>query len=473
METVIWWIRRDLRLADNQALHAALNDGRRVVPVFILDHKLLNSPYAGRRRSAFLLAGLRSLESSLHERGGRLIVRSGDPRHELAALMGETGATAIFAEADFSPYARRRDERVKADLPLHLTAGLTVQGPETILKADGKPYTVFTPFSRAWKARPLPDRDQLLPSPARIDMPADIISLPIPNDAGTAAISRFPAGETEALQRLEAFTAGEQPPLFAYSQTRNRPDLDSTAQLSPYFRFGLLSARTAVVAALEGIERASNANDRESATAWLNELIWREFFTAILYHFPDVRRRNFRRQFDAIAWENDPDLFEAWSQGRTGYPFVDAAMRQLAEIGWMHNRTRMVVASFLVKHLLIDWRWGEKWFMQHLLDGDPAANNGGWQWAAGTGTDAAPYFRIFNPILQSKKFDPQGVYIRRWLPELARVPDTFIHEPWQMPSAVQRQAGCHIGRDYPGPIIDHAQARERALVAYQQAGTAG
>jgi deoxyribodipyrimidine photo-lyase len=254
--------------------------------------------------------------------------------------------------------------------------------------------------------------------------------------------------------------------IYQYASGRDRQDLTGTSQLSPYLRFGMLSPRQAVSAAMKAIQAATDAEERKGAETWLNELIWREFYIHILYHFPQVRRRNFRLQ--NVRWENNPDLFSAWCAGRTGYPVVDAAMRQLVESGWMHNRGRMIVASFLTKDLLIDWRWGEKFFMQHLIDGDPAANNGGWQWTAGTGTDAAPYFRIFNPVSQSMKHDPEGTYIRRWLPELRDVPDEFIHEPWKMPADVQRASGCIIGLNYPSPIVDHALAKERALEAYRQ-----
>ena len=224
-----------------------------------------------------------------------------------------------------------------------------------------------------------------------------------------------------------------------------------------------------VVTAVAAMEQAHTEEARSGAETWLSELIWREFYIHILYHFPHVLQGSFRPEYDSIAWRNREDEFEAWCNGRTGYPIVDAAMRQLTASGWMHNRARMIVASFLVKDLLIDWRWGEKFFMQHLVDGDPAANNGGWQWTAGTGTDAAPYFRIFNPTAQAKKFDPQGAYIRRWLPELADVPNDFIHEPWTMPTLVQKSAGCTIGKEYPAPIVNHKEAREWTLAAYQAA----
>ena len=229
----------------------------------------------------------------------------------------------------------------------------------------------------------------------------------------------------------------------------------------------MLSARQAARAAYQLLNAPATDAGRRGAEVWLNELIWREFYASILYHFPNVRREAFQPQLRAIPWSNDATAFAAWCEGRTGYPIVDAAMRQLVQTGWMHNRARMIVASFLVKDLLIDWRWGERFFMQHLVDGDPASNNGGWQWTAGVGTDAAPYFRIFNPILQGEKFDPHGDFVRRWVPELARVPARFMQRPWEMTPLEQRQAGCLLGQDYPLPIVDHGAARERTLAAYQ------
>lgn len=459
----LWWIRRDLRLTDNPALAEALARAGTVVPVFILDPALLNSPnhHAADKRKAFLFGGLRELEADLQARGSRLILRSGRPVDALSALMVETGASAIFAAEDFSPYARRRDALVARDLPLVLVNSLTVHHPAAIHKANGEPYTVFTPFSRAWKALPLPMEADLIPTPARLHPLPGLASLPIPSPAVS---TYFLPGEANARAALHSFAAES---IFAYSAGRNRLDGDGTSALSPYLRFGMISAREAAVTALRTIGAAPDAYGRKSAEAWLNELIWREFYCAILYHFPHVLRRAFRPKLRGIHWSNDEDLFAAWREGRTGYPVVDAAMRQLTETGWMHNRARMITASFLVKDLLIDWRWGERWFMQHLIDGDPAANNGGWQWTAGVGTDAAPYFRVFNPVLQSRKFDPYGDFARAWIPELRRVADKFIHEPWKMPEEVQRKAHCVIGKDYPAPIVDHAFARARVLEAYR------
>ena len=469
MTTAIWWVRRDLRLSDNGALAVALEHAEWAIPVFIMDPALLASPYVGSKRTAFLLEGLRCLDSDLRERGSRLVLRHGDPRDELAALQAESGADLIFAEEDVSPYARRRDARIAESLPLQLVSGLTVHPPGAVSKADGTPYTVFTPFSRAWKALPLPQATEVLPAPRHIPTLAGLSSQSIPAQPAPSSDVPFLPGESEAQRRLSAFLDGSSPVIYEYADGRNRLDLDGTSGLSPYLRFGMISARQVAVAALAAVEAASSKQARKGAETWLNELIWREFYMAILYHFPQVRGRSFRPEYDNIDWDTDEAVFLAWCEGRTGYPVVDAAMRQLAKTGWMHNRARMIVASFLVKDLLIDWRWGERWFMEQLVDGDPAANNGGWQWTAGTGTDAAPYFRIFNPVLQGQKFDPHGDYVRRWIPELAGVPDRFIHQPWTMSLEAQQVAGCHIGRDYPAPIVDHAWARQRTLAAYGQA----
>jgi deoxyribodipyrimidine photo-lyase len=477
VRTAIWWIRRDHRLTDNQALEAALRQAETVVPVFILDPVLMSAPDAAEKRVAFMLGSLRQLDADLRLRGSRLIVREGDPAEELVKLVRESKADAVFAEEDSWPYGRQRDARVAQALPLDLTGGLTVHPPAAIRKADGTPYTVFTPFSRAWKALPLPSARDILVAPDRLSPPPDLPSLPIPAEPALPPEVAFPPGEAEAQRRLQAFADWDAPVVYSYAELRNRLDREGTSQLSPYLRFGMLSARQAIVSALSAMDAAPDAapqgQGRKGAETWLNELIWREFYMAILHDFPDVLAQSFRPSLRHIAWENDEAAFSAWCQGRTGYPVVDASMHALVQTGWMHNRARMIVASFLVKDLLIDWRWGERFFMQHLVDGDPAANNGGWQWTAGTGTDAAPYFRIFNPTLQGKKHDPGGIFVRRWLPELARVPDQTLHAPWEMPDDVQRRAGCIIGQDYPAPIIDHAWARERTLAAYAQAREAG
>jgi deoxyribodipyrimidine photo-lyase len=466
----IWWIRRDMRLEDNQALKAALEAGEFVVPVFILDPALLNSPKTGEKRLAFLYEGLRELDVSLRQRGSYLVLRQGPALEELAKLRNELGFNQIFAERDFSPYARKRDSAIGDALPLTLVDGLTIHHPDMPLKADNTPYSVFTPFKRRWLELPLAEANSLLTAPLNIPTPSGIESLEVPKRPSLPDSVPFPPGEVEAHRRLSKFIQAEATgSIYQYGDQRNRLDLSGTSGLSPYLRFGMLSARQAVTAAIKARSAAEDKDLRLGPDTWLSELIWREFYISILFHYPEVLKRSFRPAFNHINWRNKESDFIAWCDGQTGYPVIDAAMRQLSQTGWMHNRARMLVASFLVKDLLVDWRWGERWFMQHLIDGDPAANNGGWQWTAGTGTDAAPYFRIFNPSLQGKKFDPNGQYVRSWLPELQRVTDRYIHEPWKMDLSVQQESGCIIGQHYPHPIVDHRVARQATLDAFAQA----
>lgn len=486
MSTAIWWIRRDLRLTDNQALQAAMSNAEQVIPAFVLDQQLLDSRYVGEKRLAFLFAGLRALDARLRQLGSYLVLRKGEPRQELRKLLEESGASGIYAEPDYSPFARTRDERLSVSLPLNWAGSPAVLPPGFVVKPDGQPYTVFTPFRRAWEAALDLKTGRKFFTPTSISTPIGLRSLTVPDEPRLSEKIPFMPGEEEAQKRLERFTGSNglrgspiglaspgdfdaEATVFSYETGRNRLDLEGTSQLSPYLRFGMVSARQAIVAALTAIKAAESDSARKSADIWLSELIWREFYIHILHFFPLVRRRNFR--LGDIRWENDRQKFLAWKEGRTGYPVVDAAMRQLVESGWMHNRARMITASFLTKDLLIDWRWGEQWFMQHLIDGDPAANNGGWQWTAGTGTDAAPYFRVFNPVSQSLKHDPEGKYIRRWLPELRNVPNEYIHQPWLAPVELQNALSTKIGVDYPKPIVDHAIARERALKAYKQNGS--
>lgn len=444
--TSIWWIRRDLRLTDNLALHSALQSGF-VIPTFILDPAFdQSSP----RRKNFLYEGLNVLDKELRKRNSYLVIRKGKPADELRKLFDETKTEVIYAEEDFTPYACRRDSFIQKILPLILVNGQTVHHPKQVLKSDGKPYTVYTPYSKVWKTQY--KKINLLPAPEKINTPTGIKSEALPKFETN---KNFPAGEIEAQTRLEEFLHKK---IYSYANDRNRMDLDGTSSLSPYLRFGMLGLRQAVSAAKQAESQARSVEEKRNAEIWLNELIWREFYIQILYHFPRVAEDSFNPSLKNIQWRNNVEEFEKWKDGKTGVPIVDAAMRQLKSIGWMHNRARMIVASFLVKDLLIDWRWGEAWFMENLLDGDLAANNGGWQWTAGTGTDAAPYFRIFNPVLQSVKFDPYGDYIRKWIPELKDVNEKEIHTPWEY------ELKCS---GYPEqPIVERAIVKERTLNAY-------
>jgi deoxyribodipyrimidine photo-lyase len=462
--TVLFWFRHDLRLMDNRALSAALADaaqtGDSVIPVFVLDPALLKKTrYGGTPRAAFMRNALAALAAALRARRSQLVIRRGNPAQVIPQLVVESGARAVYATRDYSPYARRRDDAVEDALGDRLTLldDALLVAPEQIATQSGTPYTVFTPFKRTWWEVPkhAPDQTEHAFSPV-----PDMASAPIPHpgDPVFATTLDLPeASESAALRVLSDFVAG---PIYHYAARRDRLDAEDTSRLSPYLRFGLLSIRVVYDAARQALKDAPDDTARQSIETWISELAWREFYTHIMFHFPHVMRGNFRPAYDDLAWRHAPDDLAAWKAGKTGYPVVDAGMRQLLQTGWMHNRARMITASFLTKDLLIDWREGERFFMQHLIDGDPAANNGGWQWSAGTGTDGQPYFRIFNPVTQSKKFDPDGAYIRRWVPELRNVPAQYIHAPWHMDSP---PAG------YPAPIVNHAAARERTLAAFKAA----
>ena len=465
MSRTIVWFRRDLRLADNPALTAAINSGE-VVPAFVLDPVLLESDRVGPKRLAWLQANLRALDRSLHERGSRLIVRRGDPAEELMRLARETQADHVFFNLDITPYARRRDRRValefeKNGLTVESFDDITVHHPEDVVTNTGRPYQVFTAFKRAWLLRPRP----MLPDEVASAFATDALPLDSePIDFAAETIDLPVAGEDAALEQLNRFVEAA---IFEYAEGRNMLDRNGTSCLSPYLRFGALSIRQAYWGAVAAIDLAADKAARSAAESWLSELIWREFYLALLYHFPHTIERPLREQYVDFAWFEDDKAFAAWCTGCTGYPVVDAAMRCLNATGWLHNRSRMIVASFLTKDLLIDWRKGERYFMQQLIDGDSASNVGGWQWAAGVGADAQPFFRVFNPTLQGLRFDLRGEFVRQWLPELEHVPDQFIHEPWKMDAAQQHEAGCMIDQDYPAPIIDHAFARDRAMRHYR------
>ena len=461
------WFRNDLRLRDNRAIEALADRVDEWLPVFVLDPQLLSSG-ASRPRDRFLRDSVVRLRADLEDRGATLHVERGDPAEVLARLVAETGAAWVsHGEAD-TPLGRRRDAQVARTLSARGARMLvvrdhTVFAPEEILTRTGGHYAVYTPFRnawwRAWEAAPrLPSRRLRLPTPMpRVDSPSlasEALAVTGPAVSDDAA-QRLPAGgEAAARRRLAKFLERR---VARYVEDRDRPELDATSRLSPYLRFGAISARTCFARALDHAARHPEAG--EGVRKWLDELVWREFYAGVLARSPRVLVRCHRPEYDALAWEGTDEQFEAWRQGRTGYPFVDAGMRQLQATGFMHNRVRMIVASFLTKDLLIDWRRGAAWFYEALVDGDPASNNGGWQWAASTGTDAQPYFRIFNPVAQGERWDPGGAYVRRWVPELRDVPNRFVHAPWlgDRPS------------DYPPPIVDHKKQRARALELYRSA----
>ena len=437
------------------------------MPLFVAEPASVGaSSDPGSARSSFLRASLLALHDSLRDRGSYLVVRCGDPVEIVSAVYREVGARAVFAHDDATPDAAALLRAVGGQVNLVTEPGVLIHGPDEVLKSDGTPYTVFTPYSRAWRARTLPTRADILPAPTAIPtvpgLPTDLAW----DTERRATLPDWPAGDDEARGRLAAFCQ-DGGGLNRYADDRDRLDLNGTSRLSPYLSLGLISPREAVAAALDQARSADEPEGRRGPDTWLREIVWREFCYSISRHFPWAAEGGYRGKLRQIRWRNDPREFAAWQEGRTGYPVVDAAMRQLGSTGWIHNRARMVAASFLVKDLLIDWRLGEDHFARLLVDWDQAINNGNWQWIAGVGLDAAPYFRVLNPVLQARRFDPNGAYIREWVPELASTPSEHIAAPWLMPEDLQRQVGCVIGVDYPAPIVDHAPARARAIAAYR------
>lgn len=468
------WFRRDLRLHDHPALVAAC-EHERVLPVYVLDPRLLGGRHASPNRAWYLLGSLAALRSALRERGSELLVRVADPRAEIPALASRVGAAHVYVSRDHAPYGRTRDAAVADALAADGTAwhpkrGVLVHEPEEVGTVDGGSFTVYSPFRRAWETLEqravldAPDRLPALPDGS----PEDPGVLPTLADLGlgdrpTADEALLPEpGESAARARLAAWLDG---PIERYAETRDRLGLEGgTSRLSADLHLGTLSP-------LEVVARSEGPGP--GRRTFVNELVWREFYAHVLFHRPEVQHAPFRAEFADLPWEDDPAMLEAWATGRTGYPVVDAAMRQLRAMGWMHNRARMIAASFLTKHLLTRSAAGEAVFMRHLVDGDVASNGGGWQWSASTGTDPQPYFRIFNPILQGRRHDEDGAYVRRWVPELRSVPTSRIHAPWEMTADEQVAARCRIGRDYPAPIVEHAEARARALAVYEAARASG
>jgi deoxyribodipyrimidine photo-lyase len=443
------WFRRDLRLTDNPAWAAATEMADRVTALYVLDPILLAT--AGDIRRTQLLAHLHGLDQRLQQLGGRLLVRAGTPAEVVPHVAAERRASFVSSNADVTPYARRRDRIVRdrvGDASFHQWWGNLVQPPGAVVTAKGHTSRVFTPFAARWQRLPLS------PWPT-----GDSVTVEGDEGDGLPALEEEPfqpGGEEPALDRLRAFTSR----VDDYDDTRDIPARAGTSVLSADLRFGTLAPRT--IANVVGTSTRGRAS-------FVRQLAWRDWFAHLLWEMPSLTDTALRPEMDDLHWVNDPADVEAWQAGRTGYPLVDAGMRQLASTGWMHNRVRMVVASFLVKDLLVDWRVGERWFRRLLVDADIAQNAGNWQWVAGTGPDAAPYFRIFNPVLQSGKFDRDGTYIRAFVPELARLPVPWIHAPWTAKPLDLAAAGVTLGTTYPFPIIDHAFARGRAMAAYHAA----
>ena len=461
--TAIVWLRRDLRVHDHPALWQAAGEHDHVVPLFVLDERLLAGRFASGPRNAFLLGCLRELDAELERRGAGLCVVAGRPEVELPRLAARCGAHAVHWTSDVSAFARERDRRVSDELR---ATGVQARPHSGNYCADvslprtqgGKPYTVFTPFWRAWQQL---DRRPVLPAPLALKLPDGIdrgvipgaplldSELPQPfcepgEQAGRAAAERWLDGPVDRYSDLHDDLAG------------------ATSGLSPYLRWGCISARE--------LEARADQRGGEGAAAFTRQLAWRDFYAHVLLSYPQNARLEFQPRMRSLQWDDDPELLAAWQQGRTGYPVVDAGMRQLAATGWMHNRARLITGSFLTKDLHLDWRAGELWFEQMLLDGEQAQNNGNWQWIASTGVDPAPYFRrMFNPVLQQQKFDPRGEYVRCWVPELRGVPVSRLAEPWLMSADEQLAAGCVIGRDYPAPVVDHAEERRAAIERYRAA----
>ena len=494
------WLRRDLRTHDHASLHHALAACRQVFCVFVFDREILDAlTERADRRLAFIHGALCGIDAWLQTRGARLIVMHDHAPQAIAALAQRLQVDAVYAARDYEPDAVRRDTAVAGLLSaqgrhLRLLKDQVIFETDEVLTGAGKPYGVFTPYRNAWMKRlqlfgdaaapgtPLaslsisePDTSRLAAPPTDLpaaQTPGALQQGPVIGVPGLAAIG-FEAsgldalgivpGEAGARALLEDFRNR----IGRYHTARDYPGIKGPSYLSVHLRFGTVSIRELVRMAMDTMR--SQPDSADGARTWLSELVWREFYFQVLHHHPHSVQQSFRPEYDAIQWESGDTahaLFAAWCEGRTGYPLVDAAIAQIRSSGYMHNRLRMVVASFLCKDLGLDWRWGERWFAEQLIDYDQSANVGGWQWAASSGCDAQPWFRIFNPVTQSEKFDPQGAFIRRYVPALARMPDQWIHAPWLAPHAQQVQAGCVMGRDYPLPIVDHAQARTRTLARY-------
>lgn len=471
---VLIWFCDDLRLGDHPALAAAARSDAAVIPVFVLDDASAGSWRYGGASRWWLHRSLGALSRDLASLGSRLVLRRGETRRILIELARETGAAAVYCSRGVTPGRRRLETALKSDfdrlgVAFRRFGGCSLRDPEELRTQSGDPYRVFSPFwkaaSKTYNPGPRRDRPDAL-APPECWPESDALSRweldPASPNWAEGWDERWRPGETGASDALGNFVERG---LKTYREERDRPDLDATSRLSPHLRFGEISPRDcwrAVSAAA-----AADAGRAAGGETFLKELGWREFSYYLLHHFPHLPEENFQPKFDVFPWADDKDALRAWRRGQTGYPIVDAGMRELWKTGWMHNRARMITASFLTKHLLIDWRMGQVWFWDTLLDADLANNAASWQWVAGSGADAAPYFRIFNPVLQGEKFDPDGNYVRKWVPEIAALPNTHIHKPWEASSEILAQARIALGSDYPAPIVDHKCARKRALGSFE------
>ena len=467
----VLWFRQDLRLADHRALAAAMEGGRPVVPLYVLDDEAPGAWRMGGASRWWLHGSLAALDADLRERGSGLVLRRGRAADVVAAVAGEAGAVEIHAGRMHEPWARQQEEGVSAALGgrlvLHRTT--TLFDLDSIRTKTGGTYGIYAPFLKACRARPAPPEP--LPAPKRIASPslprserlADWNLLPTKPDWAGGFRETWTPGEAPAHERLRRFL---QRAVFHYDVGRNLPGEPGSSMISPHLHWGELSPAQVWHGVLHAVHETGQDAGKAVET-YLGELIWREFSAALLWNRPALPEAPLRDAFARLPFRDAPGDLRCWQRGRTGIPIVDAGMRQLWHIGWMHNRVRMIAASFLVKQLLIAWQSGEAWFWDTLVDADLANNAASWQWVAGTGIDSQPFFRVFNPVAQGERWDPEGAYVRRWVPELARLPARWIHQPWAAPDAVVSDAGVRIGETYPAPMVDLATARNRALAAYR------